>query len=226
MPANHRQSLIQAAFSLKDLLSQTVFTGGSVLPAFVDDPTAPPPRTGNRVEVIADVPHQAAWMNWQNRLHELGFEPQSQHTWRKDQVVLSVIPAHLALTSGKGRWYEEGLFNATSVGLAPNLRVRVLSMPYLLAYLLENIPPRTDLRFSPDWEDLVYLLAYCPNLPEMVAKAYFEVRETVKKGLASIQAQPLLEENVFYALGNNASSSQVRHVKQALVLAGAQRTGR
>ncbi len=222
MPFNSKTSLLTASASLRELLPQIVFTGGAVLPAYVTDKSAPLPRTGRNLTVVADVAHQADWVNFQQNLGNLGFKQKTVtsnqlESWTNMAITLHITPSHLAISMGKSGWYEQGLFHAQFIPLDKQFRIRVLTLPYLMASFLEQIPNNADLRFCTAWNDLVYLFAYHDNPITEVSGAFYDIRNFLQTNLRRLATNNLLEEAIFYALGSDAHSSRVAKVKSRIV---------
>lgn len=219
MPPKRRNLLEQAAEGFGDLLSRTVFTGGLTLDLYATVPAAPEPRPGDAVRCVLAAKTRMDLLQWEQELLRRGFTrerstPLLDTPWRFQDVRLDLLPSNPELMPGQRRWFEEGVFHARSFQLDGRFRIRILSSPYLIADKLEGLRQHGpgSLRLNEDFEDLVYLFAYRPELSDELAGAFFEVRNFLRQELAVLLRQPDLDEAVFMALDQDADMEAVDRV--------------
>jgi predicted nucleotidyltransferase len=67
------------------------------------------------------------------------------------------------------RWYKDGIQSAMEIELPNKIKIRTFTAPYFIASKIEAYKSRgkNDMRTSPDFEDLIYVL---DNRNELIAE--------------------------------------------------------
>ena len=95
------------------------------------------------------------------------------------------------------RWYPSGMRHAQPIQLVDGLEIMVLDAPHFLATKFEAMHDRaTDLRWSPDWEDIIYVVEMRATLVAEVAAVPFDVRQFIAQSFIALLAAPDIAENL------------------------------
>lgn len=167
------------AKGLKGLKDEVVFVGGATIDLFITDPAATGTRETDDVDCVIELVGKAKYYALEERLRALGFrnpleaEAPVLCRWKYRGIKVDVMPTDASVLGFGNRWYREGIARAESVVLPNGERIRVFSIPYLLASKLEAFRGRGhgDYMASKDLEDIVSLLDGCPDAEQRVIAA-------------------------------------------------------
>ncbi len=196
--------LAVVAKGLKDLKQKVVFVGGATVDLFITDPAAPATRPTDDVDCVVEIAGTGQYHELEAELRKLGFkhavgEDAPICRWRFSGIKVDVMPTKGAVLGFSNQWYPTGMANAEEVVLPNKERVRVFSLPYLLASKLAAFRDRgrEDFQASKDLEDIIALLDGCPEVEQKVDAAAAEVRQYLgrefKRLLAHDRFLPALE---------------------------------
>lgn len=146
---------------LAPVLGDLVFVGGCTTGLFITDPAAAGVRPTVDVDAIVDVATDAGYSTLAERLRALGLGEDTSPgapmcRWRRDGVVVDVMPVDERILGFSNRWYPTALATARTLDLAGQ-RVRVVTPPLFVATKLEAFRGRGrgDCLGSHDLEDIV-----------------------------------------------------------------------
>lgn len=167
------------AKGLKGLKDEVVFVGGATIDLFITDPAATGTRETDDVDCVIELAGKARYYALEERLRSLGFKNPLEDDapvlcrWKYRGITVDVMPTDASVLGFGNRWYREGIAHAESVELPNGERIRVFSIPYLLASKLEAFHGRGrgDYMASKDIEDIVSLLDGCPDAERRIAAA-------------------------------------------------------
>lgn len=179
------EMLAIVAEGLKELKDEVVFVGGATIDLFITDPAATGTRETDDVDCVIELAGRINYHALEERLRSLGFRnPMTDETpilcrWKFRGLTVDVMPTDASVLGFGNRWYSDGIAHAESFQLPNNGRVRVFSVPYLLASKLEAFHGRGrgDFMASKDIEDIISLLDGCPDAERRVAAAPEAVRK-------------------------------------------------
>ena len=167
--------MVKIAKALKELRTQMIFVGGAVVGLYADDPAEEEIRPTKDIDLTIQLTGNAAWVQLQERLVELGFTPDPQgHSI--SSYVYKDIPEDILLSEdgplGKtNKWFKPGFENVVEIDLKQET-IRILSAPYFLAAKFEAFNNRGgDYRISHDIEDIIYVLNNKINIAEEIKNA-------------------------------------------------------
>jgi predicted nucleotidyltransferase len=188
-PSRNIEMLGLVAKGLKGLKDEVVFVGGATIDLFITDPAAPGTRETDDVDCVIELAGKGKYYALEERLRELGFrnplddEAPVLCRWKYRGITVDVMPTDASVLGFGNRWYLEGIAHAESFDLPNDERVRVFSIPYLLASKLEAFHGRGrgDYMASKDIEDIVSLLDGCPDAEQRVAAAPDGVRKHLRR---------------------------------------------
>ncbi|MBI5706006.1 MAG: nucleotidyl transferase AbiEii/AbiGii toxin family protein [Armatimonadetes bacterium] len=174
--------LERTVIALKDLASELVFVGGSAIGLYLTEPQVRDPRPTEDVDVICEAFTRADWYGYCERIRLLGFaedvESQVICRFRRDDLVIDVMPLSEDVLGFSNRWYEYAFENASRTPLANGLEIRLPDAATALACKVEAFADRgkDDFYVSKDFEDIVMLLDGRAQLGEEVQSADADLR--------------------------------------------------
>lgn len=177
-----------AAIELAPLLDRLVFLGGCTTGLFITDPAAADIRPTKDVDVIVDVAGRVEYQELEARLREMGFgQPMEEDDpicrWRKETVVVDVMPTDPAILGFGNRWYPEAIATAQNLQLGKGLEISVVTPPMFVATKIEAFKGRGNGDFygSQDVEDIIAVIDGRKELVEELAQSGKDVREFVRE---------------------------------------------
>lgn len=177
---------------LAPLLDDLVFVGGCTTGLFVTDPAAAGVRPTVDVDAIVDVATYAGYATLAERLHALGLGEDTSPgapmcRWRRDGVVVDVMPVDERILGFSNRWYPTALATAHALDIADH-RVRLVTPALFVATKLEAFRGRGrgDFFASHDLEDIVTVIDGRAELPREIAEAPADVRNYIAAELRAL----------------------------------------
>ncbi|GAB4421140.1 MAG: hypothetical protein OHK0039_35590 [Bacteroidia bacterium] len=214
------ESVQKVAQGFGELLDRVIFVGSAVMRLYVTSGAAPESRPTEDIDCLIDARSRLDLFTWEQELLKRGFhkrDPQQSPTahWRYGDIRLKIAPIQQAgLLGYTNRWFEEGAFHARTAHLPNGLRIRIFEPAYYFAAKLEAFDQRggDDFRLSEDFEDIIYLLDNRPELAQDLTRAFYEVRNYIRKQLRDFLADPELEEGIYYAMPFDTEPEQVHRI--------------
>ncbi len=138
------ERLDAVARALGNRLAETAFVGGAVVELYVDDPAAPSVR--NTADVDCVVPVMA-------------------RKGMQQCTLVDFMPTDGDVLGFTNPWYAAGLENTVPHTLPSGTVIRLLALPWFVATKMAAVNGRggDDLRFSHDFEDVIYLWDCIPD---------------------------------------------------------------
>ena len=177
---------------LAPVLDDLVFVGGCTTGLFVTDPAAAGVRPTVDVDAIVDVATYAGYATLAERLRALGLGEDTSPgapmcRWRRDGVVVDVMPVDERILGFSNRWYPTALATAHTLDIADH-RVRLVTPPLFVATKLEAFRGRGrgDFFASHDLEDIVTVIDGRAELPREIAEAPADVRNYIAAELRAL----------------------------------------
>jgi predicted nucleotidyltransferase len=162
----------RVAAKIAPIADEVVFIGAAVAEFYVTRPVSETVRATEDTDVLTGI---RTYTEYHERLgpslRRLGFRQESgdpAYRWRDDDDVLDVLTAE-DVHGFTNRWYSSGWRAAVEYELGSDLAIRILPPVHYLATKIEAHLDRgeDDPYGSPDFEDIVYVLA---NRPEIFAE--------------------------------------------------------
>lgn len=152
------------AEGLGNLLDEVVFVGGMVTMCYATDPAATEIRQTLDVDLIVNILSKREYGEFEEVLRSRGFKNDNSPgapicRWIYNSVTVDIMPMDESILGFSNRWYEYGYDRRVKFSISPNLELFILPAPIYIATKLEAVKGRaTDLRWSHDFEDVVYIL--------------------------------------------------------------------
>ncbi len=200
--------LQRVATGLQHLASEVVFVGGAVAELYADDAAATEIRPTIDVDCVIEVSTRLEYYQLEESLRKLGFTndrtPKAPICrWRFEELIVDIMPTEENILGFTNRWYEAGIAHKQSRQLSEQITISVFTAPYYLASKFEPMNSRggTDLRFSHDFEDIIYILDNCTDIVEQIKGTHDqEVKEYLGQQCSQLLANPNINECIVTAL--------------------------
>lgn len=184
---------------LAPVLDELVFVGGCTTGLFITDPAASGIRPTRDVDAIVDVASYAKYTALSERLRTLGLAEDATPgaplcRWRRDDLIVDVMPVNEDILGFSNRWYPIAIETAHTFDIAGHA-AQVVTPAVFIATKLEAFHGRggNDMRASHDLEDIIAVVDGRPEIVNDVAAADAEVR-----GYIAAEIRALLD-NVDFA---------------------------
>lgn len=170
---------------LAPVLDELVFVGGCTTGLFITDPAAGRIRATKDVDAIVDVASYAKYTAFSERLRMLGLAEDTTPgaplcRWRRDDLIVDVMPVDEHILGFSNRWYPTAIETAQMLDIA-GYDVRVVTPALFIATKLEAFHGRggNDVFASHDLEDIVAVVDGRPEIVRDVAISADDVREYI-----------------------------------------------
>lgn len=175
----------RVANALGTLIDDLVLVGGCAVGLLITDQAGPPVRATNDVDLIAEVASVTEYYALAEQIRERGFQEDKDVLcrWRKDNLVVDVMPDEAKILGFSNRWYPLAITGgATHYELSNSPRIKVISAPLLVATKLESFNSRGEGDYAHhDMEDIVSLVDGRPELTREVNDSIPVVREFIRQ---------------------------------------------
>lgn len=162
--SNNLNRLRVIAEGLGELCHDVVFVGGSVAELYADDSAATDIRPTMDVDCVIELSTYGSLHEFENLLRKHGFENDIESgvicRWKYSGETVDVMPDTDNILGFTNQWYRPGFQHRIVYVLPDGVSVYILAPLYYIATKIEAMRGRggDDLRFSHDFEDLVYVL--------------------------------------------------------------------
>jgi len=177
---------------LGPVLDDLVFVGGCTTGLFVTDPAAVGIRPTKDVDAIVDVTSYAEYTSLAERLRGLQLREDTTHgaplcRWRRDAMIVDVMPIDEKVLGFSNRWYPAAVGTAQVHRIAGH-DVRVVTPALFLATKLEAFRGRGggDMYASHDLEDIVTVIDGRQEIIADVGAAGADVRAAIASDVRSL----------------------------------------
>jgi hypothetical protein len=188
----------EVAFGLKELKDQMIFVGGSVVNFYVDEEAAEEVRQTDDVDVTINIINYAALVKMQERLSDLGFNPDpnghSICSYLYNGIPVDIMASEDGPLGGGNKWYKIGSNNLWLKKVREET-INILSAPCFLATKFEAFKGRSgDYRASHDFEDIIYVLDNRTTIIEEIENDHPEIIQFLKEEFTKVYENLSFEE--------------------------------
>lgn len=188
----------EIAIGLKELKDQMIFVGGSVVNLYVDEEAAEEVRQTDDVDVTINIINYAALVKMQERLSDLGFNPDpnghSICSYLYNGIPVDIMGSEDGPLGGGNKWYKIGSNNLWLKKVREET-INILSAPCFLATKFEAFNGRSgDYRASHDFEDIIYVLDNRTTIIEEIENDHPEIIKYLKEEFTKVYASLSFEE--------------------------------
>lgn len=177
---------------LVPMLDELVFVGGCTTGLFITDPAAGGIRPTKDVDAIVDVISYAEYAALAERLRTLGLAEDTTSDaplcrWRRDDLIVDVMPVDERILGFSNRWYPAAIETAQTTEIGGHL-VRVVTPALFIATKLDAFHGRGggDIVASHDLEDIVAVVDGRPEIVSEVAAASTDLRHYIASELGAL----------------------------------------
>lgn len=202
---------------LESLNKDVVFVGGATVSLYADDKAAEA-RATDDVDVVIELTSRYNHSLLEEELRKAGFENDQESgvicRYRVQGIVVDIMPTDTSVLGFANKWYPEG-FKESLVYSLDDLNINIFSLPYFLASKLEAYKDRgsDDLRFSTDFEDIVYVLENKKDVLTELQQAPGSVKGYLKEEFKALLDHPDLEEGLISHLEPRTAPQQSERIK-------------
>jgi hypothetical protein len=224
MPHPNLQLLADAARLLEPLLAELVFVGGGTTALLITDRAAAAIRTSYDVDAIAAIGSYAAYVDFSERLRDIGFTEDNSPgapicRWRHERIIFDLMPLDEKILGFSNRWYRAAMDTAGEHILVNGLRIRAVTAVYFCATKLEAFAGRgrQDYLASHDLEDLVSVLDGRPEIIKEIVQAPHDVRAYIAVEINKLLATPqFMDALPGYLLPDQGSQGRLPNLRMRL----------
>lgn len=183
MPITNIERLQDVADGLDELNEKVTFVGGSVTGLYPTEAAAPSHQTMD-VDCVVEYYSFQQKEEFESLLRKKHFNEDSESAvicrWIYKGFQVDIMPSDERYFQFTNRWYSPGIKNRQKHVLPNGRTIYILSALFFVATKIEALNSRagSDYRGSTDFEDIVYILNYCPDFVERCRKE--ENKELVK----------------------------------------------
>jgi len=186
------------AEGLGDLCKDVVFVGGSVAELYADDPAATDIRPTMDVDCVIELATYGSLQNFEQLLRDRKFVNDIESgvicRWKYNGEIVDIMPDRDSILGFTNKWYRPGFQYRVETRIEEELVIKILPPLYYIATKIEAIRGRggEDLRFSHDFEDLVYVLN---NRRDITSLFDMENNNSLVEYVSSWAKEMLLRQN-------------------------------
>lgn len=206
----NRLRLKAVARQLGALNEQVVYVGGATAALYVNPAVAPEVRPTIDIDVLIELGSYADYAMLDETLRKKGFRNEQsggvicRYTMQgiqldvMQQLVVDVMPTRPEILGFSNQWYVEGFKNAVQYPLDGETTIRIFTLPYFIASKLEAVAGRggSDLRFSSDFEDIIFVLDGGSDFPNEIQLADKRVKLYLQGKFKDLLMRPSIEEEI------------------------------
>ena len=169
------ERLQDVADGFDELNEKVTFVGGAVTGLYPSDASASSHQTID-VDCVVEYYSFQQKEDFESMLHKKHFTEDIEGSvicrWIYNGLQVDIMPTDERYFQFTNRWYKPGVKNREKYLLPNGRTIYILPALYFVATKFEAINSRagTDYRGSTDFEDVVYILNYCPDFVERCRK--------------------------------------------------------
>ncbi len=190
------------ANALSELHEKTVFVGGATVSLYVTDSAAADPRPTDDVDIIVEIVSYADFSLFEEKLRDIGFQNDSSSKvicrYKLKGITVDIMPIDSSVLGFSNSWYKEGIKNTEEVIIDENTKILIFKTPYFLASKIAAMRNRgmSDLRYSSDFEDIIYLFENRAELFDELVSANHNVKQYLQDEIKNLLKMPIIQEAI------------------------------
>lgn len=207
---------------LGELAEKVVFVGGAVVGCYASNPIADQLRPTNDVDCIIEVTPRTKFPELEDKLRSKGFVNDIYSNvicrWIYEDIVVDIMPTDKEIMGFTNIWYKEGIAQAQPYPIDENSKINIFTAPYFIASKLEAMYGRNginDLRYSSDFEDIVYIIDNRDTLINEITNAPDTVKKYLKQQFFILVNNDRVEEYID-AVANDRSEAGIAYTKKVM----------
>lgn len=203
MQSHNVSRLETVAEGLGELNEYVVYVGGAVAELYVTDPAKTDMRETMDIDCVTQLSSYAKLTELEGLLRRKGFQNDTSPgtpicRWIYKDEVVDIMPDDENVIGFTNMWYHEALAAKEKRTLSNGIDIYIFSLPYYVATKLEAVKGRggDDWRWSHDFEDIIYILNYCPTFVLTLQSVNLKLKKYLKKAFSDILCRPNISEEV------------------------------
>lgn len=198
---NYRLNIVRikaACNALGEFAEEVVFVGGATAALYADRPVGEV-RPTDDVDILVELLNYHGYAEIEERLRVKGFVNDMESgvicRYKVDGITVDVMPTSSEVLGFANKWYPAGFESAIEKKVEEGLTIKIFKPEYFIATKLEAFRDRGegDGRFSPDFEDIVFVLNYRNQIWEELNQADIKLKEYLQA-----EFNELLEQKYIY----------------------------
>ncbi len=195
------------ADGLQDLSDKVVFVGGSACGLYATDTAAQESRPTMDVDCVVELYSYSEYNHFNEQLRLRHFQNDMQPgspicRWIYKDEVVDIMPDDEKILGFSNQWYRPGFKNKETYILPSGKTIYILPVTYYVATKMDAVLSRGghDLRLSHDFEDVIYVLNYCPEFRERMMHEDEPLQSFLREQFAALLERPNIHEEIECAL--------------------------
>lgn len=191
------------AKGLGELNNRVVYVGGSVAEFYVTDPAKTDIRETLDIDCVTHLSSYIELAELEEALRKKGFKNDTSDgapicRWVYNGEIVDIMPDDEKIMGFTNKWYHEAQSSKEECILSNDIKIYIFSLPYYVATKLEAVNGRggNDWRYSHDFEDIVYILNYCPDFITIIRQVNGGLREYFKEEFTKIKMRTNIKEEI------------------------------
>ena len=212
------------AKGLGDLCKEVVFVGGSVTELYADSAVAEEIRATEDVDIVVKMVSRYDFCKFEETIRKYGFVNDMSEgapicRWVYNGIKVDVLPVDRSILGFGNKWYDAGFKKRELRTLNNNIEIFIFPLMIYMATKLEAVKDRglSDLRFSHDFEDIIYLFDNCSKIHELFDISDKEIKEYLSKEFSSLKNLTVFKEAVLYALPYGSQNERIAEILENIV---------
>jgi len=202
------QMVERVAEGFGDLLKEVCFIGGATTSLYLDVPL-PTVRPTKDVDCVVSVMTYVEQQGLERQLEGLGFKHCTDKgapicRWEYEGILVDVMPSQASVLGFNNEWFIDGMKNSIQVALPSGRRISIFTVPYFFAAKIAAFKDRGkgDFYSSPDWEDVITVLAGRAEIRRDLYRAPKNVKDFIKNHIEEFSASEAFRQSIAGHLGN------------------------
>jgi predicted nucleotidyltransferase len=207
---------------LADLNQNVVFVGGATVSLYANAITSADVRPTNDVDVVVELATYGSYGDLDARLRQLGFQNDLMSgvicRYQVQGITVDVMPADPSVLGFSNCWYADGFRKSINYSLDKQTIIKIFTLPYFVASKWEACKGRggNDLRWSTDFEDIVFVLDQVPDAELQLSQAPDTLQTYFRHEFSLLLNQPDVEECIYVHLEPRFASIRTQRIIQLL----------
>ncbi len=204
-----------------DLVKDIVFIGGAVTELYADLAVPEEIRATEDVDVVVKIVSRIEFNKFEESLRQLGFKNDISEgapicRWIYNGIKVDVMPLISSVLGFGNMWYESGFNKREKRSLGNGIEIFVFPLMIYMSAKMEAVKDRglQDLRFSHDFEDIIYLFDNCSKIKELFSISDKEIREYLSKEFSSLKNMTVFKEAILYALPYGSQEERIAEIME------------
>lgn len=205
---DNNERIKRIATALGELGDRVVFVGGCVAQLYSNGGNEAEIRPTADVDCVVDLSSYKDYCDFCEQLRARHFSNDITLgapicRWTFEDELIDFMPKENCPIGTSNRWYAPGLRHRIIYEISKGIFIRILPVIYYVGTKLEAILSRggNDLRFSHDFEDLIYVLNYSENfIEEFKASDDNQLKDYFKEQFTWLLSRDNIREEIECAL--------------------------